>query len=73
MTKICKNVIFYCILKLICCKTYEIFRVKIFLNTICKKDKSGFRGLERVITGVIFNFCYLKYISYICTIQLNKI
>lgn len=54
MTKICKNLIFYCILKLICCKTYEIFRVKIFLNTICKKDKSGFRGLERVILGVFF-------------------
>ena len=73
MTKICKNDTIYCICKLLCCKTYKKFRVKIFLNTICNGDKGGFRGLENVIRGVFFNFCYLNYMSYICAIQLNEI
>lgn len=54
MTKICKNDTIYCICKLLCCKTYKKFRVKIFLNIICNGDKGGFRGLENVIRGVFF-------------------
>ena len=73
MTKICKNDIIYCIRKLLCCKTYKKFRVKIFLNIICNGDESGFRGLESVIRGVFFNFCYPNYISYICTELIDEI